>query len=153
LGNLLPRKDANNSLPRKVRTFDPVPDQDVVLAGEKSASAALESALRERGIEARFHPTNGLPDALVGIEKELSDERPAGAVAVGTGEGALALAITASKLGVPLACVGGQESTADADQSRILATLASLDGGSDPVRAADLIASWLTEGPSASDLN
>jgi hypothetical protein len=151
--NLLPKNDGNNAQARKLRRFELVAGEKVVLAGEKQASQALDACLRERGVEVRFHPVDGLPEALVDIERELSDERPAGAVAVGTGEGALALAITASKLGVPLACVDGHESGADGDQSRILATLASLDGGSDPVRAADLIASWLTEAPSAPDLD
>ena len=126
--------------------------QNVVLAGEKTASEALETALRESGLEARIHPTDGLAEALVDIERELEDRRPDAAVAVGTGDAALALAITASKLGVPLASVPGTVPGTE-DAGRILATLASLDAGSDPARAADLIAAWLSENPPASDLD
>jgi hypothetical protein len=151
--NLLPRNDANNAQVRKLRRFGAMALPNVVLAGEKSAAGALESALLERDIGVSFHVFDSLPDAFVDLERELSGERPAGAVAVGTGEGALALAITASKLGVRLACVSGQESGEDADQRRILATLASLDAGSDPDRAADLIASWLSDDQPASDLD
>jgi len=98
---------------------------------------------------------DGLAETLVGIERELEDERPDAAVAVGTDEAALALAITASKLGVPLAAAAPVPGTVPGteDAGRILATLATLDAGSDPARAADLIASWLSENPSASDLD
>jgi hypothetical protein len=132
-----------------------MPGQNVVLAGEKDASEALERALGEHGLEARIQPAEGLSEALVGIERELEGNRPAAAVAVGTGESALALAITAGKLGVPLACVPGTggEAAGDADQRRILATLAALDAGSDPARAADLIALWVSENSSAADLD
>jgi hypothetical protein len=117
---------------------------NVMVAGEKQPSEALQSALREHDIEARCHPAHSLPTALVGIEKELSEGRFAAAVAVGTGDAALALAITASKLGVPLARLDG---TDPGDRGRALATLASLEAGSDPAQAADLIASWLAEQP------
>ena len=122
-----------------------MPGLNVVLAGEKEPSEALEWALREHGIEARCYPADSLPDALVGIEKELSEGRFAAAVAVGTGDAALALAITASKLGVPLARLEGADP--GADRGRALAALASLEAGSDPAQAADLIASWLAEQP------
>ncbi len=142
------------SIGRKLRTFELMAGQYVVLAGEKGASEGLEAALRESGLEARSHATGGLAEALVTIERDLEDARPDAAVAVGTGEAALALAVTASKLAVPLAWVPGTvPGTGDADESRILATLASLDAGSDPARAADLIASWLSEQPSPGDLD
>ena len=80
------------------------------------------------------------------MERELSDDRPEAAVTVGAGEAALALAITAGKLGVPTAAVGaGAAGAKRADEARILTTLASFDAGSDPLRAAELIASWLRE--------
>jgi hypothetical protein len=142
---------------RKLRTFESMPGQNVVVAGEKNASEALETALGQHGLEARILPAAGLSEALVGIERELEDSRPAAAVAVGTSEVALALAITASKLGVPLAAMaavpGTVPGTGEADAGRILATLAALDAGSDPARAADLIASWVAEQPSAGDLD
>ena len=128
--------------------------RNVVLAGETDASQALVSALREHDLEAQFHPEERIADALVGIEQSLEGQRPAGAVAVGTGEAALALAITAGKLGVPLAASLGEAQTEeDADRRRILVTLASLEVGPDPARAGNLIAAWLDENPSASDLD
>jgi hypothetical protein len=139
---------------RKLRTFKSMPGQNVVVAGEKAASEALEAALGQHGLEARIQPGEGLAEALVVIERELEDSRPDAAVSVGTSEVALALAITASKLGVPLATVPGTVAgTGEADAGRILATLAALDAGSDPARAADLIASWVAEQPSAGDLD
>ena len=68
----------------------------------------------------------------MGIEEALEAERPDAAVAVGTGEAALALAITASKLGVPLAASAGAVERDGADERRILATLAALDAGAGP---------------------
>ena len=73
----------------------------VVLAGDEEAGAALGAALRERGIEARFHGSSGLAPDLVDLEADLTEQGPNAAVAAGSGQGALALAITASKLGVP----------------------------------------------------
>jgi hypothetical protein len=128
-----------------------MPGQNVVVAGEEAAGTALETALRELGLDARFLPATGLVDALVGLEHELERSHPDAAVAVGTGDVAVALAITASKLGVPLSSVPGTEERADA--LRILATLADLDAGSDPSRAAGLIASWLDGTPPTSDLD
>jgi hypothetical protein len=139
------------SIGRKVRTFEPMSGHNVVVAGEKEAGTALESALRGLGVDARFLAAGGLTEALVGDERELELSRPDAAVAVGTGEGALALAITATKLGVPLATVPGTEGPADA--LRILATLADLDTGPGTDRAAGLIASWLDGNPPASDLD
>lgn len=118
----------------------------VVLAGDKDASEALEAALRDAGLEARIHSASGLVDALQGIERELEGDRPDAAVTVGTGEAALALAITAGKLGVPVAaCLGEAASAEEADRRRILATLASLEVGPDSEGAADRIASWLSQ--------
>jgi len=121
-----------------------MPDPKILLAGDAEAVGRLESALAEHGFEARTHPSEGLPGSLVALERELEGEPPDAAVAVGAGEDALALAITASKLGVPLAaCLDASDPPAD---RRILSTLAELEAGSDPARAADLIASWLRDG-------
>jgi len=126
---------------------------NVVLAGEPEAGKALSDALEERGIESRFLSAHTLPDALVGMEEVLELSRPHAAVTVGHDRAALALAITAGKLGVPLAVVGGAEPRDGHDEDRILITLAAFDAGSDPARAAGLIASWLHENPPASDLD
>ena len=127
--------------------------QNVILAGEKEALAALEAALRNLGFKPRMHGPEGLPGALVSLEQALEADRPDAVIAVGTGEDALALAVTASKLGVPLATAGTAEGAESPDQRRILRTLATIDAGGDTSRAADLIASWLGEGSSARDLD
>ena len=125
----------------------------MVIGGEGEAGSALGSALAELGLNTRFLSPESFPQALVGVERDLSAERPRAAVAVGTGEAAMALAITAAKLGVPLAASFGDEAPEGADQRRILSTLASLDAGSDPERAAGLIAAWVGDQPSAPDLD
>ena len=130
-----------------------MPGTNAVLAGDATVSTALESALNERGVKTSFHAAEGLARALVSLERELEDGRPDAAVAVGTGEAALALAVTASKLGVPLAAAVADTDGAGDDRRRILTTLASLDAGSDPERAADLIVAWLAQGPPATDLD
>ncbi len=128
--------------------------RNVVLAGDQAASEALEAALDRTGAHATYQRSDGLPEALVAIEQGLEDDRPDAVVAVGAGDAAMALAITAGKLGIPLVIsrvddVAGE----DQDKNRILATLASLDAGPDPRRAADLIAAWMAEGPSAANLD
>lgn len=122
-----------------------MPGQIVVLAGDKAASQTLAAALREAGVGPRIQLVDGLSDTLVAIEVELERSRPDAAVAVGTGEEALALAITAAKAGVPVAVSAGSDPVHNSDRNRILATLAELDAGPDPARAADLIAAWLQE--------
>ena len=129
---------------RKVRTFEPMSGTAVVVAGDEEAGAALSAALRERGIEARCHGSSDLAGDLVELEADLVEQGPDAAVAAGSGQGALALAITASKLGVPVAAL--TEAAPDADraaEARIIAALATLDAGSDPLRAAESIAAWL----------
>jgi hypothetical protein len=121
-----------------------MPGQNVVLAGEKDASGALDIALRAIGFESRIHAPEGLPAALVTLERALEDDRPDAAVAVGTNEDAVALAITAGKLGVPLAAAGAGEGAEAADERRIIMTLATIDAGAHSSRAADVIATWLS---------
>jgi len=130
-----------------------VTGQNVVLAGEKEASEALDAALRALGFEPRIHAPEGFPSALVSLEQALEENRPDAAVAVGTNEDALALAITAGKLGVPLAAAGAGEDTERADARRIIRTLATIDAGADNSRAADLIVSWLSGEMSTPDLD
>ena len=131
--------------------------ENVVLAGENEAGKALSGALDEHGIESRLLAADDLAGALVGMEEALEGRRPDAAVAVGLDRAALALAITASKLGVPLAFVGGSEARDGGDEDRILTTLAAFDAGSeastDPAGAAARIASWLRKEPPAPDLD
>jgi hypothetical protein len=138
---------------RKLRTFDSVAGQNVVLAGEKQALEALDAALRALGFEPRIHAPEGLPGTLVSLERALEENRPDAVIAVGTNEDAVALAITAGKLGVPLAAAGAGEGTQAADEQRIIGTLATIDAGGDSSRAADLIASWLSGETPRSDLD
>jgi len=120
-----------------------MPRSKILLAGGAQAAAALQSALRKHGADAQVVRSQDLAAALVDMERLLQDERPQAAVAVGTGDDALALAIAASKLGVPLAaCL---DKAAAEDERRILVTLAVLETGPEPDRAADVIATWVSE--------
>ncbi len=138
---------------RKLRTFELMPGRNVVLAGEKDASEALDAALRALGFEPRVHAPEGFPGALVSLERALEENRPDAVVAVGTNEDAVALAITAGKLGVPLAAAGAADGTEAVDERRIIRTLATIDAGADNSRAADLIATWLSDEMSTPDLD
>ena len=125
----------------------------VLIAGEPSAGEVLEESLLEEGVAARFHPANGLSETFVSIESRLEENRPSAAVAVGSGEAALTIAITAAKLGIPVVRIGGVEAKANADNERILSTLAELDAGARIGRAAGVIAAWLRGEPPPPDLD
>ncbi|MDQ2677079.1 MAG: hypothetical protein M3Y34_09745 [Actinomycetota bacterium] len=122
----------------------------VLIAGESKSGEGLAASLGELGVAARFEPADGLAGAFVDFERALEDSRPEAAVAVGAGQSALTLGITAAKLGIPLARTA--EEGEDPDRARILATLADFDAGS-PGRAAELIAAWLREDPPPPDLD
>lgn len=113
-----------------------------LVVGHAEPAAALTSALSERGVEAELHaaarPTQegavaALAGSLVELENRLLEGRPAIAVAVGAGDAPLALALSAAKLGVPLAAwATDAEHDADALESaerRILGLLADFDAG------------------------
>lgn len=133
---------------------------NALVVGHAEPAAALTSALNERGLEAKLHAfprppeeraVASLAESLVELERRLTDERPALAVGVGTGDASLALAITAAKLGVPLVAwvedTGSEQGELELAEARILATLADFDAG--PVGdgaaafdAAERISSW-----------
>ncbi len=120
-----------------------MPGTKIYLTGDSEVALELESALRRHGLEPEILAAPDMPAALVGMEASIEAERPRAAVSVGTGDDSLALAITASKLGIPLAaCLDETRATGD---GRILATLAALHTDSDPERAADVIVSWLSQ--------
>ncbi len=133
---------------------------NALVVGHAEPAAALTSALSECGIEAELHAVPrppedravaSLAESLVELEQRLTDERPALAIGVGTGDASLALAITAAKLGVPLVAwieeTHAQGDELEAAEGRILSTLADFDAG--PVgdgttafEAAERISSW-----------
>lgn len=121
-----------------------MPGTTLFLAGDSDGVEALRSALSEQGIEARSAAVSDMATSLVELEQTLQDDRPNAAVVAGDGEPALVLGITASKLGIPLiACLGEAGESADGAKHRILSTLATLEAGADPQRAADVIVAWL----------
>lgn len=134
-----------------------------LVVGHVEPAGALTSALGEEGVEADLHAVprasegraiGELADALVALEERLSGSPSDAAVAVGTGDAPLAVALVAAKLSVPLvAWVEGGEGPAGAlelAERRILAELASFDAGEvgdGPAahEAARRIAGWLAE--------
>jgi hypothetical protein len=133
---------------------------NALVVGHADPAAALTSALSEQGIEAELHlipkpedarAVAALGEALVELERRMTDDRPGLAIGVGTGDAQVALAVTASKLGVPLVAWVEDEQAGDEEleraERRILVTLSDLDAG--PVgdgvatfEAAERIASW-----------
>jgi hypothetical protein len=133
---------------------------NALVVGHAEPAAALTSALSEQGIQAELHAVPRAPedravatlaDSLVELERRLTTERPALAIGVGTGDASLALAITASKLGVPLVAWVEETDPGQGEmelaEGRILGILANFDAG--PVgdgvaafEAAERISSW-----------
>jgi hypothetical protein len=129
-----------------------------LVAGHAEHAAGLVSALAERGLDAETYVTEGegdrdamaLADALVALEGRLAGG-DAVAVAAGVGDSSIALALTAAKLGVPLASWPQPQNQPQdelaAGERRIIATLASLEAGRagdevSPEEAARLIRDW-----------
>ncbi len=145
-----------------------------LVVGHSEPAAALTSALREKGVDARLHAvpsspgqrtTGAMAEALTTLERRLEEECPRVAVGVGAGDAPLALAVSAAKLGIPfVAWVDSQNdggSSLEQGERRVLATLASLDvgpvgEGEQAFQAAERIAAFAREGssePSDSDLD
>lgn len=133
---------------------------NALVVGHAEPAAALTSALSEQGVEAKLHavprPAAGrevasLAESLVELERRLTDERPALAIGVGTGDASMALAVTAAKLGVPLVAwvedTEPESGELELAERRILAALADFDAGpvgdgAEAFEAAARIASW-----------
>ena len=131
-----------------------------LVVGHAEPAAALTSALSERGVEAQLHAVPrpaadravaSLAESLVQLERRLTDERPALAIGVGTGDASLALAVTAAKLGVPLVAwvedTEPESAELELAERRILTLLSDFDAGpggdgAAAFDAADRIASW-----------
>jgi hypothetical protein len=118
-----------------------------LLAGTGEQTTTLVEALAAAGVDAQIVPDGDLAGMLTGVEAELERGGFDGAVAVGTGEAALALAITAAKLGVPLAACPVQAADPDSREGaeqRILGTLAGehFEPGD---QAAERLHAWLEE--------
>jgi hypothetical protein len=117
----------------------------VVIAGDpQGVGEVLEEALSGEGVVARYHPARSLEETLVGLEQRLERMKPAAVVAVGAGEAALALAVTAAKLSTPLAWMPDPESQ-NPDRSRVIAALAWLEVDGGIARATDLIVAWIRD--------
>jgi hypothetical protein len=132
-----------------------------LVVGHSEPAGALTSALSEQGVEAELHAVPRAPEgravgelaaALVDLEGRLAARSSDVAIAVGTGDAPVALALVAAKLSVPLvAWVERDEGVAgplELAERRILGELANLDAG--PVgdgpaafEAARRIAGWL----------
>jgi hypothetical protein len=129
---------------------------DVLLAGDDDQATELESALRERGLDAhRFGQTADLSVTLVALEEVLQRERPRLSLGVGSGDASLALAITALKLAVPFAAWLDGAPVDQPDERRILGTLSEPSAivGDDVSAAAERIAVLLEAEPPARDLD
>lgn len=139
-----------------------------LVAGDAEAATALCAALREQGVDAEAYATQPTAEersvgSLAGALVELEERLGAGydvAVVAGPGDAAMALAIVAAKLGLPLAASleAGQPSSGelDAAERRILTELADVvaraDTGPNPaLAAAQRIASWGREGSASGD--
>jgi hypothetical protein len=128
---------------------------DVLLAGDAERVAALVSALRERGVStAHAGDDPSLVESLVSLESGIQAEPPNLAVGVGTGEVAIALAVTAPKLGVPFTAWASADERPD--ERRILETLSenelSVQEG-DAGETAERIAAWLAKKTPRRDLD
>jgi hypothetical protein len=129
-----------------------VPENSILVSGDKPAAVGLEAKLRESGFEPRAVSAGPLAHSLGALERELQGTRHSAALAVGRGDGALALAITAGKLGVPLAALL-DSAEAQTDEGRAIATLASLGVAAEPEAVASLIAGRQSEKPSDRNLD
>lgn len=130
------------------------------MVGHSEPAGALTAALLEQGIAAELYaPARASSDRGVGtlasslleLEKRLSEPRSDLAVAVGLGDAALAAAIVAAKLRIPLVAwvegSGGANGELELAERRILDQLADLDAGPvgdgpAAIEAARAIAEW-----------
>lgn len=130
------------------------------MVGHSEPAGALTSALAEAGVEAGLHIVPRAPAgrgaeqlaaAFVELERRLACEPADLAVAVGLGDGPVALAVVAAKLGIPLVAwvEDGQPPNGELERAerRILDQLADFDAG--PIgdgaaahEAAAAIAAW-----------
>lgn len=119
-----------------------------LLAGDPQLGAALAAALRDRDVDAEFlapgdeGSAQSVGEGLVEIERRLEADRPAIAVGMGPGYAAIALAITASKAGVPF-CAVLDDGDDQPDERRMLEALSAFDAGSEAAESAELIAARL----------
>lgn len=129
-----------------------------LIAGAGEPPAELAAALRARGVEAELgspEPADGerrvarLARALVELERAATERDYELAVAVGTGDASIALALDATKLGIPLlACLPPEPGPGELERAewRILSELAQerleLDGASGADALAERILAW-----------
>ena len=110
-----------------------------MVVGPRGPAAALVDALRAEGLAAELEPpvqgrsATEVAGLLAGLEERMERERPGVVAAAGVGDAAVAAAITAAKLGIPLAAWSegaAEEVGLDAAERRILLVLSGLDAGS-----------------------
>jgi len=130
-----------------------------LIVGHAEPAAALTSALGEAGLDAQLHAVPGgaggrdvdsLATSMVELERLMVADEMEIAVAVGLGDGPLALTLNAAKLGVLVAWVNDERpppGETDAAETRIITQLAGLETGTaekgDPPReVAQRIRDW-----------
>ncbi len=130
-----------------------------LIAGDLNAATALASGLVQSGLDVEHDPSldgaegrdaSAIALGVRTLERRLAEFEPAIAVAVGTGDFALALALGAAKLGIPLVGWPGPDRAVappDLADARIIAQLAEVDAGAtasdgDATAAAARIREW-----------
>jgi UDP-N-acetylglucosamine 2-epimerase len=133
-------------------------------ASRNAAAAAVRDALAGEGIEAGVVVAEDLGSnresasaaaetaaALLALEPLLASSRPAAVALVGDGNGALAAALVATKLEIPVVHVGVDDGDAPADSEaeinrRLIERLSQLRlPAREEAAAAIAIAAWLSE--------
>ena len=134
---------------RKLRRFQPV---KALLAGESELVQILGAALRAEGVEAEIYAgetgegPRPVARHLVELEHLLTSSSCTVAVSADASDAALALGITALKVGVTF-CAFPETGEDRAAERRILAALSELDLAGDPKSAAEVIAERLRSAP------
>jgi alkanesulfonate monooxygenase SsuD/methylene tetrahydromethanopterin reductase-like flavin-dependent oxidoreductase (luciferase family) len=84
-----------------------------------------------------------LAAALRAAEAAVERERPGAAVVIGDSDGALAAALTAVKLGVPVASVAGSTAVPGEPPLVTLVADGTIAASGDPAEVADAVEAWL----------
>jgi hypothetical protein len=103
----------------------------VLIVGAPEAADGIAEQLAAAGVEPRTSAPGPEPDGipalaatLLELERELTDRSPAAVVLADRGDRALAAALVATKLLVPVFAAGTQKSSGSAENERLLGLLA-----------------------------